>query len=693
MSFIDSIKSNLFDLLPHFRNIPLEDLRDSAITVMTGMQMPTEPTRSYANAADEGYRKNELAFACIQEIMTSASEAPLISGFRNDDGFLEQAPGRAAELTANPNTSQDMISFLETFHIQRLIGGNVYMFTPRSAIGTVSGMWLLRPDRMKVIPDSLTGMAKGYKYSINGQEITLPPEVIDHHVIADPLNDWYGLGPLQVLAKQVNLDNSATDFARAVFENKGIPAGFLKLKARLSNQEQADEIRRNWHARFAGKANWQRIGVLDEDADYKELAPSMKDMGLKELRNLTESRICMAFGVPPIVVGAAIGLDKATYANYATAKESLWEETLLPTYNKIASFMTTALKDTPDFRGMEWGFDFTGVRALADDQKQVAEVMKIRADTAGVYIRAGYEPDSVTDALGLPDGLMHTGLVPTTVQGEQLAEGLQPVRALAAPATRGVKDLERAVDREYDSALRLLEITIQRSFDKLGRDADSILGTIIAEQEAAADPATVKAMPNFGISGETLVPVAYDATLAAVILPELRDVAERTWADISATNVLAEISFTSHEGAVNIRLVEASKRATQMNDFTRQRINTALQTGVDRGYSLRSIADGVKKDNFNGLRNIVRGIPTNPDQLKRARVIARTEIRWAQNQTTALRYRAAGVSEVVIRDGDEDDECAAVDGTTQTIEWYESNPLQHPNCTRGATPVTKGLLV
>ena len=172
----------------------------------------------------------------------------------------------------------------------------------------------------------------------------------------------------------------------------------------------------------------------------------------------------------------------------------------------------------------------------------------------------------------------------------------------------------------------------------------------------------------------------------------MQKVAERTWQDVTRAGVLSEISFTSHEGAVLNRLNQASVRVKAINDVTRTRINTALQEGVNRGYSLRQIADGVQKDQFNGLRNIVRGIPGRPDAAKRARTIARTEVRWAQNQTTALRYRSSGVNEVIIRDGDEDDGCRAVDGTRQTIEWYEANPTEHPNCTRGATPITEGLL-
>jgi len=683
--------TGLFNKIPYFqneKNIPLQDIREVAVTVTTGTQQAEEPDRSYANAAHEGYRQNELVFACIQEYITSASEAVLQVGNYDEDGNLVPTTNqRALQLVAEPNAAMDTVAFLEAMHMQLLIGGNVYLFTPRSAIGTISGMYWLRPDRIRIIPNQMTGEAAAYRYTLDGQPYIIPAEFIGHHKTTDPLNDWYGLGNLQVLAKMVNLDTDATDFARSVFENKGVPAGFLKVARRLNTQDEADQIRRNWHARFAGKANWQRIGVLDEDATYQELAPKMGEMGMVELRNVTESRICAAFGVPPIIVGAKVGLDSATYSNYGQAKESFWEETLLPAYKRAAAFFTRALSDTPDFRGMKFGFDFSDVRALADDQKQMAEVTKTRAESAAILIRAGYEPDSVSAALLLPEGLVHTGMVPTNGAANTLNA---PAEVLALPAVKGIGELESAVDREYLDSTDNTESVIQKSFNKLGQDADSILGRAIKEDEA--EPVVVRAAPTWGISGETLIPFTYDATLAQEISPELQNVAERTWADVTRAGVLSEISYSSHEGAVLQRLNQASARVKSINDVTRSRINKALQDGVNRGYSLRQIADGVDADNFNGLRNIVRGIPRNPDAVKRARTIARTEVRWAQNQTTALRYRASGVSEVIIRDGDEDEGCRAVDGTRQTIEWYEANPTEHPNCTRGATPVTEGLL-
>jgi HK97 family phage portal protein len=676
-------------LNPYKRDIPLEEIRHDAM-LPTGFDNPETPDRSYANAAHEGYRTHELVYACINEFTTSASEARLVVGnYDPDRNFVETTDQRALELASEPNRSQDMTAFIQQLHMQILIGGNAYLYKPQSEIGTLAGMWLLRPDRVRVIPNKYTGSPKGWSYTLDGRSTVLSEELISQHKSPDPMSDWYGLGALQVLAKMVNLDMSATDFAKSVFDNKGVPAGFLKIKRQLASQDEADQIRRNWHARFSGKNNWQRIGVLDEDADYQELASKLDDMALPDLRNLTESRICAAFGVPPIVVGANVGLEHATYSNYAEAKESFWEETLMPAYNRIAAFLTRSLRNTVEFRGMEFAFDFSNVRALAEDRADTADEQKVRAEAASILIRAGYSPDSVSVAMNLPEGLEHTGVVPTSAPPPTL----NAPKTIEVQPTRNVRDMEQldlTTAREYDNSVDALEEDVQKAFNKLGRDADSIIGRAIHESEQDAEE--VRAAPTFGITGETLIPIEFDAVLANALLPELRNVAEATWKDVSEAGVLAEVSFSSQEGLVIQRLNEATTRAKQMNDFTRTRINSQLQKGVSRGYSLRQIADGVPGENFNGLRNIVRGIPGNPDKVKRARAIARTEVRWAQNQTTALRYKSSGVSEVIISDGDEDEDCAAVDGTRQTVDWYTDNPIAHPNCTRRATPVVEGLL-
>ena len=120
----------------------------------------------------------------------------------------------------------------------------------------------------------------------------------------------------------------------------------------------------------------------------------------------------------------------------------------------------------------------------------------------------------------------------------------------------------------------------------------------------------------------------------------------------------------------------------------RQRVNAAEDEIGDagrfgEGLHLRQIADGVPGDKFKGLRSLVRETYKG-----RANTIARTEIRTAQNQASAIRYEASGIQSVDILDGDDDDDvCKTANGSRWSLEYYRNNPIAHPNCTRTATPV------
>lgn len=73
--------------------------------------------------------------------------------------------------------------------------------------------------------------------------------------------------------------------------------------------------------------------------------------------------------------------------------------------------------------------------------------------------------------------------------------------------------------------------------------------------------------------------------------------------------------------------------------------------------------------------------------VSRSNLVARTETATAYNAGTTLSYREAGVSKVNVMDGDGDEACASVDGTTQTLEWAEENPIAHPGCVRAFSAV------
>lgn len=71
----------------------------------------------------------------------------------------------------------------------------------------------------------------------------------------------------------------------------------------------------------------------------------------------------------------------------------------------------------------------------------------------------------------------------------------------------------------------------------------------------------------------------------------------------------------------------------------------------------------------------------------RASRIARTERAIAANHGAMFGYAQAGVQEVEVLDGTEDEECAHANGQIWTVASALANPIAHPNCQRAFAPL------
>lgn len=327
----------------------------------------------YRTFAEDGYRKNALIAGCVWEIATSASEPTLIVKQRRRDGSLEpmQDPqDPLVALLAKPNPEQTTFTFLETLFTHQQVSGNWFFRKIRSAAGNVVQLWPLRPDRVKIVPGK-DGWIDHYNFVLHGdpgEGIPYPAADVVHDPLhPDPLEDFWGLSPIAVLARFGDLDNSAADYLRAFFQNDATPAGILKLKAKVLSEER-QRIKELWIKEHTQGKGWHTVSVLDADADYTALGASPDKLRLSHIWDQTESRICTAFGVPPILVGALVGLNRSTFANYAEARRSFWEETLVPLYKRCGQRLTEGL--ALDFgEDLVIEFDLSTVEALQENRK------------------------------------------------------------------------------------------------------------------------------------------------------------------------------------------------------------------------------------------------------------------------------------------------------------------------------------
>jgi HK97 family phage portal protein len=88
---------------------------------------------------------------------------------------------------------------------------------------------------------------------------------------------------------------------------------------------------------------------------------SPKDMDWGSGKNMNAREIALAFGVPPQMLGIP---DAQTYSNYAEARQSVWEETIIPLAQEIVCELNGWL--VPQFGdGLTLKLDLDDIPALA----------------------------------------------------------------------------------------------------------------------------------------------------------------------------------------------------------------------------------------------------------------------------------------------------------------------------------------
>lgn len=390
------------------------------------MTMPGVPELSpfdIQRFAHDGYRRNVAIYGAIKFRMTGAQHVRLVAKRQNGAGELEELPltHPLCELLERPNPEQSQEEWVMEMIQSVDVGGNAYIHKvrPRMKSAPPVELWNLRPDRMEIVPDKL-GFIDFYHFPKDvpkdADSLIEFKDVIHWMDGRDPLNDFYGLSKIAVMARQGDIDNETSDFMRAFLLNAGMPAAALKYKTETPvGQEERERIKQSWkdeYGRSQGSNWWGELGqgeymdssvggwgglaVLDADVEWIKMGGNFQELDLDHVFGHTEARICAACGVPPILIGLKVGLDRATYSNAEQAEDHYWNNTGVPLFKGIAGKLTHGLAKEFDPTAVIEA-DFSEVRALKEDEdarvtrtSRLWEVGLLRLDEARGEL--GFEP-------------------------------------------------------------------------------------------------------------------------------------------------------------------------------------------------------------------------------------------------------------------------------------------------------------
>jgi HK97 family phage portal protein len=327
--------------------------------------------RDYAALAREGYLGNAIVHRAARLVAENAASCCYLVF----EGAQERETHPLGVLLARPNPRQDGAAFLEALVSHLLLAGNAYVEAV-ALDDDVRELYALRPDRMKAVPGA-DGWAEAYEYSAGGRSVRfdqlssrVPP--ILHLSFFHPLDDHYGLAPLEAAAVAVDTHNAAARWNKALLDNAARPSGALIYsgpEGAVLNDAQFDRLKRELTDTYQGAANAGRPLLLEGGLDWKAMSLTPKDMDFLEAKHAAAREIALAFGVPPMLLGIP---GDNTYANFQEANRVFWRQTVLPLASRIGTSLAQWL--SPQFGdGVRLVIDTDRIEALASDRNALWE--------------------------------------------------------------------------------------------------------------------------------------------------------------------------------------------------------------------------------------------------------------------------------------------------------------------------------
>jgi HK97 family phage portal protein len=355
---------NIFTRLVGGRLAEPEAKSAQMLMAIRDLGAPDWTRRSFPALAQEGFMRNPVVHRCVRLIAEAATRVPLVAS--EDGKRLSAHP--VLELLRRPNPHQSGSELLEAAYAYLQTAGNAYLHGVATA-GQLVGIYSLRPDRVQAVVGR-DGYAEAYAYTSGGRTVTLrqdtmPAASVLHLALFHPLDDHYGLSPLEAAQTSLDLHNAASRWNKALLDNSARPSGALVYSAGSGTltPAQFDRLKGELELAFQGAANAGRPMVLEGGLDWKALGISPRDMDFIEAKHVAAREIALAFGVPPMLLGIP---GDNTYANLAEANKALWRQTIVPLVRRVADDLSMWL--APAFGGVTIEADFDGVEALAEDQ-------------------------------------------------------------------------------------------------------------------------------------------------------------------------------------------------------------------------------------------------------------------------------------------------------------------------------------
>ncbi len=338
--------------------------------VTAALGSPIAPGASWAHLSyGEYYPRSVLVYSAIKARQDAVARVPL--RVYEDAPGPRRGPARTLQrLLDSPNplwTSADLWRATETY---LGLWGSAYWGLERGPQGRVYEMWPLRPDRVRVVPDSERHV-RGFVFTGLGRELVpyLPEDVLWLRYF-NPLEEHAGLSPVAPLRLSADMGLDALRANRSGLTNDSTPGLFIETEDTPTDDE-VREFYERWESRFRGAHSARRPVMLSRGMKASNMGFSPRDMEYLHTLRWALEDVARAYGVPKAMLG---DIERITFSNVQTARRIFWEDTIVPQL----AFYRDALQHRllpnlgVDVSGLSVDFDLAAVEALQESEQERA---------------------------------------------------------------------------------------------------------------------------------------------------------------------------------------------------------------------------------------------------------------------------------------------------------------------------------
>lgn len=319
--------------------------------------------------------------------------------------------GSSLELLRRPWVGGSTSRLLTKALLHADLGGNAYVLRVPQGPARVQ---LMRPDRVTIVlgsqlePDepSLAEDAElaGYIYTPPGggrPRFYFPDQVGHIAFMPDPLATFRGMSWLTPVVREVQGDKIMTEHKLKFFEQGATPNLIIRFDA-TQTVKQVKAFKELAEEENTGLENAYRTLYMGGGADATVTGSNLAELDYSNTQGKAETRILMAAGMHPVIAGASEGMQGASLnaGNFGQVRRIFSDIRLQDMWNEASAGLESIL--TPP-AGARLAVDHSHIPFLQDDAKDEAEIQRSQSRAIAQYVREGFTPESVVQAIDTND--------------------------------------------------------------------------------------------------------------------------------------------------------------------------------------------------------------------------------------------------------------------------------------------------